>query len=300
MARAALWLPDVLSDAFRGVKGFQVEVYTGFATRGRSTGFDPFHKAHGGICNHHTGAGGFDALLRYMAETSSINPLCHWSTSRPASGIVRVVCVSAGRANHAGRGGAGKGGTPWVPTDHGNTYLVGGEHQNTGYQDWPGQQDEAIHIGSAAILKHLGHDQTRAVDHKHYAPGRKWDRHSVELLAEQAAIGRYLTSPKENSLIMFKPDTKYPDVVRQAYEKIVGREPESQYVLDVWAWTVGVEQGAGYASLVSGLLYEQRLREDNRMKALEAKVAGITKPDLLSEKQILATVYKDLTAKIAS
>lgn len=131
MNRAADFLPDVLADAFRGVKGFQIEVYPGAEHRGRTTDFHPADPQHGGVCNHHTGRGSFDALLAYMAENSRIAPLTNWSTSRPWDGIVRVVVVATGRANHAGLGGAGREGTPWVPTHHGNTYLV----RSTGADD---------------------------------------------------------------------------------------------------------------------------------------------------------------------
>lgn len=229
MSRAALWLPDVLADAFRGVRGFQVEVYRDWDTRGRATGFDPTHTDHGGVLNHHTGPGTYDALLRYMAEGSSIAPLCHWATSRPVNGVVRVTVVSAGRANHAGLGGAGRGGTPWVPTDAGNTYLVGGEHQNSGTEFWPAQQNEAIHRGSAAILRHLGHGPDRAIDHKHYAPGRKVDRHTVDQRAESAAIARFLTNLPLENLPM--DDATLHGLVVLTYRSCLGRNPESLAVL---------------------------------------------------------------------
>lgn len=232
MTRTAAFLPDVLADAFRGLRGFQVETHPHWDTRGRATGFDPFHPDHGGILNHHTGRGSFDALLRYMAETSRIAPLCHWSTSRPRNGTVRIVIVAAGRANHAGRGGAGKEGTWWVPTDHGNTYLIGGEHQNDGTQPWPGQQNEAIHIGSAAILAHLSHDETRAIDHKNYAPHRKVDRHSVRLAREQAAIARHLATPHAQE----DPMTADPrGTARICMREYLGRSPHGDTIEEAYA-----------------------------------------------------------------
>lgn len=180
------WLSDVLADAFRGVKGFQFEVYPGWSTRG-STSFDPI-----GVMNHHTGAGAYDNLLRYMATGSSIAPLCNWATSRPANGIVRVTLVTAGRANHAGRGGSGRGGTAWIATDSGNRLTVGGEHQNDGGQPWPDQQLEAIARGSAALLRFMRRAEDRAAEHKTYAPGRKGDRHTITLPQAQGQIRHYL------------------------------------------------------------------------------------------------------------
>lgn len=258
-----LWLPDILADAFRGMRGYQVEAYPGFAERGRRSSFNPTHADHGGVCNHHTGAGAFDALLRYMAETSSIAPLCHWSTSRPHNGIVRVVIVSANRANHAGRGGRGRDGTPWVPTDQGNTYLVGGEHQNSGYQDWPDQQNEAIHIGSAAILRQLGHGADRAVDHKDYAPGRKWDRHSVSLAAEQAVIARYLRiNPSFLEDLPMDDNTLFGLVVL-TYRACLGRNPETLQIIAAGANAIRHNGLGAYVSSVAnsaeGKAHERRL-----------------------------------------
>lgn len=180
-----LWLADVLADAFRGVSGFRVEVYPDWAIRG-SESFDPI-----GVLNHHTGGGGtYDNMLRYMMEVSSLRPSCNWATSPPQDGVVRVTVTAAGRANHAGAGSLS-----YVPKDTGNYRLLGGEHHNTGYEPWPAQQSEAIHRGSAALLRHMGLDESRAADHKDYAGYRgKWDRHSVNLADERAAIKRYLTS----------------------------------------------------------------------------------------------------------
>lgn len=180
------WIADVLADAFRGVKGFQVEVYPGFSTRG-STAFAPI-----GVMNHHTGPGGYDNLLNYMMRGSKIAPLCNWATSRPHNGVVRVTVCSAGRANHAGRGGSGRGGTDWIPTDSGNRLTIGGEHQNDGGQPWDTQQLEAVHRGSAAMLKHLRQNESRACMHKTYAPGRKPDPHTVTLASSQREIHRFL------------------------------------------------------------------------------------------------------------
>lgn len=180
------WIPDILADAFRGVDGYRVEVYASAKTRGSDV-FNPI-----GVMNHHTGPGSYDNLLRYMAVNSRIAPLCNWATSRPYNGVVRVTIVCTGKANHAGRGGVGLGGTPWIPTNDGNRRTIGGEHQNDGVQGWPAQQVEGIYIGSAALLEYLEADEDRAALHKTYAPGRKPDMHTVTLATHQAGIARYL------------------------------------------------------------------------------------------------------------
>lgn len=105
-------------------------------------------------------------------------------------------------------------------------------------------------------------------------------------------------------LIMFKNDTNYHDVVRDAYVRIVGRSVESKATHDAWAWTIGAQQGQGYTSLLHALLYEQRLREEAKFKALTDQIAqGKTQiinleltPEV--EEKILARVYADLTEKI--
>lgn len=106
-------------------------------------------------------------------------------------------------------------------------------------------------------------------------------------------------------LIMFHPNTDYRLVVRDAYNKIVGRQPESQEVLDTWAWVVGAEQGLGYAKLNHGLLYEQRLREEAKLNNLAKQISASTPVgsfELTEEavQDILARVYADLTEKINS
>lgn len=172
-----MWLLDVLADAFRGIRGFRVDYYPGWETRG-GVQFSPI-----GVMDHHTGAGAYNNLLRYMAEGPVHPPLCNYATSRPENGVVRVTVVAAGRANHAG-----KGGLSWTGPDGGNYQTLGAEHQNDGTQEWPSQQLEAMRRCDAALLKHLGVDVSRMVDHKTYAPGRKSDRHTINVEHERRIV----------------------------------------------------------------------------------------------------------------
>lgn len=186
------WLLDVLVEAFRGVKGFQVDFYPGWITRG-DTNFDPI-----GVMDHHTGSGEYNNLLRYMAEGPVHPPLCNYATSRPNDGVVRITVVAAGRANHAG-----KGGVSWTGIDGGNYRTLGAEHQNDGTQPWPAQQIEAMRRCDAALLKHLGADVGYMLDHKTYAPGRKSDRHTLNVDEERRAVAAIIagSAPEEDEVL---------------------------------------------------------------------------------------------------
>lgn len=176
----ALWLADELTDAFRGLRGFRVDVVPGWESRGYAS-LVPV-----GTMNHHTGRGSYNALLSYMAHNSSIAPLCNYATSRPHDGIVRITVVASGKANHAG-----KGYLPWIGTDRGNPRTIGGEHQNDGTQQWPPQQVEAIYRANAVILNRLGQPASRAVDHKTYTK-RKVDRVHTNVEAFQNVLAAYM------------------------------------------------------------------------------------------------------------
>lgn len=167
----SLWLGDVVRDAFRGVKGVQVDEIADWEQRGRPVA------DHQGVIDHHTGKGSYHALLRYMAWGSSISPLCNIATSRPENGIVRVTIVASGKANHAGVGYL-----PWTGHNNGNARAIGIEHQNTGYEPWPTQQLDAARRLDAALLNHMGVGTDRLADHKTYTD-RKWDRHTIDIAA---------------------------------------------------------------------------------------------------------------------
>lgn len=172
-----LWMADVISDAFRGVKGFRVETYSGWKTRSAGS-FEPL-----GVMNHHTGGGGYDNLLNYMMKGSSIAPLCNIATSRPQNGVVRITICTAGRANHAGLGEL-----PWIGRNIGNYRTIGIENQNNGGEAWPAQQVEGIHILSASLMRYLKAPVDRLVDHKTYAPTRKVDRYATNVNDTRRAV----------------------------------------------------------------------------------------------------------------
>lgn len=205
MARQA-WLADVIADEFRGSKGFRVDAYPNWTTRG-ATLFDPE-----GVMDHHTGPGSYNALLAYMAEGPVHPPLCNVATSRPSSGVVRITVVAAGRANHAGVGEL-----PWRrgQGSTGNRRTLGLEHQNDGGQSWPGQQVEAIRRLDACLLRHMGHTAARRTDHRIYAPGRKPDRHSVTQRTEDDAVNALIRRQSDpRSWFEMATEQQLRDIVR--------------------------------------------------------------------------------------
>lgn len=191
------WLLDILSDEFRGSKGFRVDFYPGWELRGR-TSFAPL-----GVMDHHTGGGSYNNLLRYMAEGPRFPPLCNYATSRPSSGVVRITVVAAGRANHAGRGNYF-----FTGLNNGNTRTIGAEHQNDGGQSWPSQQIEAMRRCDAALLKYLGKSTSYMLDHKTYAPSRKVDRHSLSISSERSAVNKILSGVTYITTGDYGPDVK--------------------------------------------------------------------------------------------
>jgi N-acetyl-anhydromuramyl-L-alanine amidase AmpD len=163
MARL-LWLADVLRDA-----GLRVVGYKGWETRGSPT----MAERPSLLMQHHTagvGRGVLDLLANGRSDLAG--PLCH-VCPRPNG---EMVVIASGKANHAGKGS-------WQPADGplitSSTQCIGfeNEHQGTSAYPWPPAQLEAIEIGTAAILHHIGRSHERSVLHKEWAkpPGRKPD-----------------------------------------------------------------------------------------------------------------------------
>lgn len=185
----SLWLADVVQDAFRGVRGVQVDEIAGWEGRGRPVA------DHQGVIDHHTGRGSYNALLNYMAWGSSIAPLCNIATSRPDNGIVRVTIVASGKANHAG-----KGSLPWTGLNNGNARAIGIEHQNDGSQAWPKQQMEVMQRLDKALLEHMRRSTDRLADHKTYAPTRKVDRHSIDIPTYRRQVDQVVLWDREEPM----------------------------------------------------------------------------------------------------
>jgi hypothetical protein len=160
----ATWLLPVLRDV-----GLDVKTVSGWEGRGRPASTGGF--APKGILTHHTGskgAGAHPSLGIVTRGRSDLpGPLCHLLTARTGT----VWLIAAGRANHAG---AAKKAGP-VPAGDGNAQLIGNEVDTSGFQEMPTAQRDAAVLVAAAVLRHLGHDQSWARLHAETSVTGKWD-----------------------------------------------------------------------------------------------------------------------------
>lgn len=230
----ALFLADVLVDAFRGRSGFVVDVVRGWEDRGKPQLYPR------GVMNHHTGPGSYNALLNYMGHTSKIAPLCNVATSRPMDGKVRITLVASGKSNHAGVGNYS-----WIPKNKANYYTIGFENQNDGKESWPDQQNEAIAIANKAILDHLKLGADRLLDHKTWAPTRKVDRVHIDLgswrdYVKNINVKGIPVKELAQAVVVPQADRNYPD-------REMGRVLAQGYAL-----ALVVSDGSKFYSLTHG------------------------------------------------
>jgi hypothetical protein len=286
-----------MADRLRAY-GLKVVEVAGWQTRGSSE----FHPR--GSIDHHT-AGGLSGNAPSLGictngRSDLPGPLCHVLIGRDNTCYV----IASGRANHAGTGSyAGV---------TGNSNVYGVEHENTGTGSEPWREDQRVTAAKvhAALLnwKRNGF----VCQHKEWAPTRKidkWDQTGSDMRTRTTGAWNQYDNPQQAEVLhMFKSGTDYRNVVRTAYQNITGRDPETQQVVDAWAWTIAAEQGSGYHNLVTALHYERRLKEDakfqslvDRITAAEGKLSKISTTVTLSpevEQQILSKVYADLAVRI--
>lgn len=168
----ATWLPDVLRSA-----GCDVYELPGWRGRGHELG------AINGLVWHHTVTGprwadGHVAALLRDGHRKLPGPLSQLGLERDGTFVV----VADGRANHNGYG-------RW-----GNASL-GIEAYNDGVgETWPQAQLDAWHIGSAAILAHLGYGADRMQGHRETDPDRKIDPNGIDLDAARLRIARLIST----------------------------------------------------------------------------------------------------------
>ena len=178
------WLPDVLKDA-----GLKVSLVDGWQDRGLGDVGNIF-----GIICHHTGVKNPAKLnmptLKSLRDGRKAEPglaalpgpLAQLGLGRDGTYFV----VAAGRAAHAGKGS--------FKDVSGNLRFIGIEAENSGAagDSLPDIQLEAYERGVAAILKHLGKDESFCCGHKEYAPGRK-DDPNLDMNVFRAAVKAFLT-----------------------------------------------------------------------------------------------------------
>lgn len=170
------WLPEAIQPT-----GLTIIENPGWQDRG-AHGQD-MGKLWGVLCHHTAGprTGDMSSMGELLTGRAGISPpLAHIGLGRSGT----VYLLAAGYANHAGAGQ-----WPGLPVNNGNPHLIGIEAENMGTPDdpWPDVQYRAYVKLVAAILKHLGFDETHCIGHKEYAPGRKTDP-SLDMDAFREAV----------------------------------------------------------------------------------------------------------------
>jgi N-acetyl-anhydromuramyl-L-alanine amidase AmpD len=129
-----------------------------------------------GVLEHHTA--GKDSLGWVVNNQYRPIRACHFLIDR--DGTVNV--VYALKCYHAGLGGPTKVGNAVVPKNAGNSYLYGIEIESLGtsldnskFNGYTDAQVEATAKLTAALLNMLNVPTSAVLNHKDYAPGRKYD-----------------------------------------------------------------------------------------------------------------------------
>ena len=141
-------------------RGLTVEVVPGWETRG-SPSFNPV----GSVSHWTAGPNGGDRPSLKVCVNGRPGlggPLCNVFLTRNGVAVV----VAAGRANHAGKGGAGG--------LRGNSSVFGTEAENSGGGGWTKEQRWAYPRINAAYVD-LGASRKHIYGHHEWAPGRKID-----------------------------------------------------------------------------------------------------------------------------
>ncbi|MFJ9887188.1 N-acetylmuramoyl-L-alanine amidase [Streptomyces sp. NPDC091287] len=180
--------PDRLLSALRA-EGLTVVEYKSWRNHRRPASTGPFGPTHGVMLHHTvtTGTSGSVALC-YNGHSALPGPLCHGVIAKDGT----VYLVSAGRANHAGRGDddvlrqvqtesydRGKTLTPNEANTDGNTHFYGFECINLGdgRDPWPAVQRDAMVRASAAVLRAYGGPAKgwtarSVIGHREWQPGK--------------------------------------------------------------------------------------------------------------------------------
>ncbi|QDK02641.1 endolysin [Gordonia phage Phendrix] len=181
-----IWLADVLRAA-----GLRCEIYPG-----------AFNNGHGdfgniwGVVAHHTGSN--NAGAGGIANHPELGLASQLHLSR--SGVYTLCGV--GIAWHAGSGS-----WPGLPTNGANQYTIGIEAANDGTSGWPAAQYDAYVRGVAAILRRLGHNESRVIGHKEWGKVQgKWDPGGIDMNRFRTDVKRHLSgaaapAPKPVNLI---------------------------------------------------------------------------------------------------
>ncbi|MGW1440279.1 N-acetylmuramoyl-L-alanine amidase [Streptomyces griseus] len=164
-------------------EGVKVVETTGWRTHNRNHkgAWGPVH----GVMIHHTVTSGTASSVElcYNGHSALPGPLCHGVIAKDGT----MHLVSAGRANHAGRGdddvlrqvqaesyNRGTTLTPNEANTDGNRHFYGFECVNLGdgKDPWPAAQRDAIVRASAAICRAYGWSARSIIGHREWQPGK--------------------------------------------------------------------------------------------------------------------------------
>ncbi|MET9705377.1 N-acetylmuramoyl-L-alanine amidase [Streptomyces griseus] len=175
--------PDRLLSAMRA-EGVQVVEYRSWRTHRRPASTGAFGPVNGVMIHHTVTSGTASSVeLCYNGHSALPGPLCHGVIAKDGT----VHLVSAGRANHAGRGDddvlrqvraesydRGATLTPNEANTDGNRAFYGFECVNLGdgRDPWPAAQREAIVRASAAICRAHGWGARSVIGHREWQPGK--------------------------------------------------------------------------------------------------------------------------------
>ncbi|MDV7194593.1 N-acetylmuramoyl-L-alanine amidase [Mycolicibacterium fortuitum] len=176
-----VWLEDVLREAL----GDRLIVEDGWQTRGNGNGENGTDQMGPiwGVMIHHTGNDRETVAGIRDGRPDLAGPLSQCLIT--PDGKCHLIAV--GPCNHAGRGSY-----PGIPTNMGNTRLIGFEcawptiRPDGSYdaaQRWPDAQIITMRDASAAVLKRLGYDSAHVIGHKEYAGASqgKWDPGNIDM-----------------------------------------------------------------------------------------------------------------------
>lgn len=279
--------------------GLTVIETDGCHTRGK-----PFPSRPDGALRHWTAGGaGYSPSLRIVTygrgEPNPLEgPLAQVLQSRQVDTKGLDICywVASGKANHAGDGN-------WNGI-RGNYALLGNEIEWSGPSEPFGPKRV---LSSELVMRGLlnccaGANDNDVAEHREYAlpAGRKIDTNLDGNVLRRRMTELRLGAGGDDEMI-FAPndDAGRKHYVTTAYQRIVGRTPKDSE-RDAWVWRIATEGDKVTLDLLTGLHYERRLWENNRFKALKASIDGHTheQAGVMSEAEILAVVYKDLTEKL--
>ena len=200
------WIPDVLRAA-----GLTVIEESAWKTRGHGD----VGKIMGVLCHHTASAPPGNAPDRQTViygRPDLAGPLAQLLLCRDAT----YRMIAAGKCWHAGPGH-----WPGIPDGNGDLIAIEAENNGVG-EPWSNAMLVAYAKGCAALLAHIGQNETHCLGHKEWAPDRKSDP-DFDMIAFRARVATYLegipkpaAAPIEASPLPAHVDAPKPGTAPQA------------------------------------------------------------------------------------